>query len=185
VVAPAEAASAKVRLMLDPLSEAEGTVYFDAISFGQTTMPPQPEETPQPSSPSGSSESPTASAVVPTAPVEEVKPSSSPDALLSRLSPTVLDATSGRPEVTASSRDEPSQSETGPQVTPTRTPVVLYRERATVQSTQGGEGAAAGGDEGDGLSPIVPVLATALLAAFVAATAFFAWRRWKKRARLS
>ncbi|UCH87353.1 MAG: hypothetical protein JSU97_02900, partial [Dehalococcoidia bacterium] len=36
VEAPSEAASAKVRLMLDPLSEAEGKVYFDDISFEET-----------------------------------------------------------------------------------------------------------------------------------------------------
>ena len=183
VVAPAEAASAKVRLMLDPVSEAEGTVYFDDISFGGTTMPPQPEETPQPSPPIATSERPTASPVVPAAAVGELEPSSSPDALPSRLSPTVLGATPSAPHVTAFSRDGLSQSEAGSKGSPTRTPVVLYRERRAGQSTQGGEDVGAGGDEGNGLWAIVLALAMAPPAATAAATAFLVWRRWKKRAR--
>jgi len=183
VVAPAEAASAKVRLMLDPVSEAEGTVYFDDISFGGTTMPPQPEETPQPSPPIATSERPTASPVVPAAAVGELEPSSSPDALPSRLSPTVLGATPAGPEATVFSRDGLSQSEAGSKGSPTRTPVVLYRERRAGQSTQGGEDVGAGGDEGNGLWAIVLALAMAPPAATAAATAFLVWRRWKKRAR--
>jgi len=183
VVAPTEAASAKVRLMLDPVSEAEGTVYFDDISFGGTTMPPQPEETPQPSPPIATSERPTASPVVPAAAVGELEPSSSPDALPSRLSPTVLGATPSAPDVTAFSRDGLSQSEAGSKGSPTRTPAVLYRERRTDQSTQGEEGVGAGDGEGDGLWPIALALAMAPPAATAAATAFLVWRRWKKRAR--
>jgi hypothetical protein len=183
VVAPAEAASAKVRLMLDPVSEAEGTVYFDDISFGGTTMPPQPEETPQPSPPIASSERPTASPVVPAAAVGELEPSSSPDALPSRLPPTVLGATPSAPDVTAFSRDGLSQSEAGSKGSPTRAPVVLYRERRAGQSTQGGEDVGAGGDEGNGLWAIALALAMAPPAATAAATAFLVWRRWKKRAR--
>jgi hypothetical protein len=39
VVAPANAASAKVRLMLGPVGQAPGTVYFDAVTFEQTVLP--------------------------------------------------------------------------------------------------------------------------------------------------
>jgi hypothetical protein len=191
VVAPAEAASAKVRLMLDPLSEAEGTVYFDDISFGGTTMPPQPVETPQPSPPPlASSESPRASPVVPAAAVEELEPSSSPDALPLPPSPTVLGATPSSPEPTAFSRDGSSQSEADPKESPKGSPtqpsVVLYREGKAAHSTQGGEGVAAGGDEGNeanGLPPIALVLAMVPPAATASATAFFGWRQWKKRTR--
>jgi hypothetical protein len=183
VVAPAGAATAKVRLMLDPLSEAEATVYFDDVSFDGTIMVPQPEETPQPSPPLASSESPTASPVVPAAAVEEPKHSSSPDALLLRPSPTVLGATPSSPEATAFSRNGSSQSKEDPKGSPTRPSVVLYRERRPGQSIQEGASVAAGGDEGNGLSPIALVLAVVPAAAAVAATAFFGWRRWKKRAR--
>jgi len=179
VVAPAEAASAKVRLMLDPRSEAEGTVYFDAISFGETAMPPQPVETPQPSPTFASSETPTASAVLPAAAPE---PSSSPDS--PHPSPAALGATAASPETTVSGRDGSSQSEMDSEGEPARTPVVLYRERRADQFTQGREGVAAGSDESDGFSPIVLVLATVPPAAVAAAAmAFFVWWRWRKRAR--
>jgi len=179
VVAPAEAASAKVRLMLDPRSEAEGTVYFDAISFGETAMPPQPVETPQPSPTFASSEPPTASAVLPAAAPE---PSSSPDS--PHPSPAALGATVGSSEPTVSGRDGSSQSEMDSEGEPTRTPVVLYREQRADQSTWGGEGVAAGSDESDGFSPVVLVLAMAPpAAAAAAAMAFFVWWRWRKRAR--
>jgi hypothetical protein len=181
VVAPAEAASAKVRLMLDPLSEAEGTVYFDAISFSETTMPPQLVETPQPSPTSASSEGPAASPVVPAASPEQPEPSLPPDP--PRPPPAVLGATVDSPEDTVSDQDESSQSEMGSEGNPTRTPVVLYRERRPAQATEGGQGVAAGSDEGDGLWSIVLVLATAALAAAAAATAFFAWHRRRNRAR--
>jgi len=183
VVAPAEAASAKVRLMLDPLSEAEGTVYFDDVSFGGATMVLEPEETPQPSPPLASSESPTASPVAPVAAVEEMKPSPSPDALPLRPSPTVLSATPSSPEATAFSRDGSSQSKEDPKGSPTRPSAVLYRERRPGQSIQEGASVAAGGDEDNGLSPIALVLAVVPPAAAVAAAAFFGWHRWKKRTR--
>ena len=47
VEAPADARSAKVKLMLRPASDAETTVYFDAISFAETE-PPAPTLTPAP-----------------------------------------------------------------------------------------------------------------------------------------
>jgi hypothetical protein len=181
VVAPVEAASAKVRLMLDPRSEAEGMVYFDAISFGETAMPSQPAETPQPSPASASTETPAASAVLPASAPEQPAPSSSPDS--PRRSPTALAATAADPEATVSGADGASPSETDSEGRPARTPVVLYRERRAAQSTQGGEGVAAGDDESDGLSPIVLVLAAAPPAAAAAAMAFFGWRRWRERAR--
>ena len=183
VVAPAEAASAKVRLMLDPLSEAEGTVYFDDVSLDRTTMVPQPMETPQPSPPLASSESPAASPVAPVAAVEEPEPSLSPNALPPRPSPAVLSATPSSPEATAFSRNGSSQSKEDPKGSPTRPSVVLYRERRPDQSIQEGARVTAGGDEDNGLSLIALVLAVVPPAAAVAAAAFFGWHRWKKRAR--
>ena len=39
VVAPVEATSAKVRLMLDPVGAESATVYFDAVTFEETLLP--------------------------------------------------------------------------------------------------------------------------------------------------
>jgi hypothetical protein len=181
VAAPAEAASAKVRLMLDPLSEMEGTVYFDAISFGETTMPPEPVETPGPSPTLASSESPAASAVAPAASPAEGGPSSSPQA--ARPSPAVLGATSGAPEPTVSSLNGFSQSKTVSEGSPTRTPAALYRELRGDQSTQGEGRVSTGSDEGGGFSLTVLVLAMALPAVAVAAIGPFVWRRWRRRGR--
>ena len=187
VLAPSEAASAKVRLMLDPLSEAGGKVYFDDISFEETVMPP-PTQTAVPSPPSAVTQTPLSppseagqslalSAVTPTASAGEFQPPSSPTALNSP--PPVL----GDSGATTSGRNGFSQSEAGPERTPSRTPVVLYRERRAAQSVQAVEGVAAAADEGDGLSPVLLILATAVPAATAAAAAFFVWRRWQKRAR--
>jgi hypothetical protein len=182
VVAPTEAASAKVRLMLDPLSEAEGKVYFDDISFEETSMPsPSPEATQTPlSPPSDTSQGLTPSAVTPTALAGEPQPPLSPTASLP--SPTVPSVTLGSPEATAS-RDGSSQSEADFEESLTRTPVVLYRETRPDQVAQAGEAVTAGADDGDGLSPIVLVLVTALPAVTIAAAALFVWRRSQKRAR--
>jgi len=189
VVAPGGAASAKVRLMLDPVSEAEGKGYFDAISFEETTMPPPtqtavpsppPEETATPlAPPADDREGLTPPAAAPTTAAQEPQPPSSPTDL--RPSPTVLGASSAGPEATASPPEVRLQTESP--VAGRSTPVVLYRERRPAQSIQGGEGAAAGGNEGDGLPPVVLALAIVPPAAAAAATAFLVWRRWSKRAR--
>ncbi len=184
VEAPSEAASAKVRLMLDPVSEAEGKVYFDDISLEETVMPP-PTQTAVPSPPSAATQMPLALpsdapqglpllAVTPMPPAEEPP------------SPTVLGATLGDSETVASSRNGFSQSGAEPEETPSRTPVVLHRERRSAQSVRSARaerGVAAAAGEGDGLWLSALILAAAATAATTAAAAFFVWRRLKKRAR--
>jgi hypothetical protein len=183
VVAPAEAASAKVRLMLDPLSEREGKVYFDDISFEETIMPsPSPEATQTPLSPASDARRGLAPSVVtPTAPAGEPQAPSSPTVL--HPSPTVLGATLDAPEAIASDRDGVAQREAGSEGTSSRRPVLLYRERKAALSTEGGESVAAEADEGAGLSPSVLILVMAPSAATAAAAALFVWRRSQKRAR--
>jgi len=191
VEAPPEAASAKVRLMLDPVSEAEGKVYFDDISFEETSMPPptqtavpspSPEATQTPLSPPSETRQGLAlSAAAPTAPAAEPGPPSSPIAV--RPSPTALSTMLDGPEAAVSSRDGVSQSEAGPEGTSPRTPVFLYRERRADQSIQEVEGVAAGADEHDGREAIVLILVMAPAAATAAAAALFVWRRSQKRAR--
>jgi hypothetical protein len=187
VEAPSEAASAKVRLMLDPVSEAEGKVYFDDIAFEETDMPP-PTQTVVPSPPSAVTQTPLSgpseagqglalSTVTPTPLAGEFQPPSSPTALNSP--PTVL----GDSGATTSGRDGFFQSEADPEGMPSRTPVVLYRERRAAQSVQAGEGVAAAAGGNDGLSPVLLILATAVPAATAAAAALFVWRRSQKRAR--
>ncbi|MGQ9572158.1 MAG: hypothetical protein ACUVV3_03070 [Dehalococcoidia bacterium] len=179
VVAPAEAASAKVRLMLDPLSEAEATVYFDAISFSEMTLPPQPEETAESPPSASDSEGPAQPGAAPATSGGQVKPAPTGDASPPRASPVALGATSGRPTVAASGPSESAQGEPDRAATPTRTPTVLYRERNTGQSTQGGDGVAAGNGADDSLSPIVLILVTALPVTALVATALFLW--WHRR----
>jgi hypothetical protein len=191
VEAPSEAASAKVRLMLDPVSETEGKVYFDDISLEETVMPP-PTQTVVSSPPSVTTQTPLAlpsddrqdlalSTVTPMPSAEDSQQASSPTAL--SPSPTVLGATLGSSDALGSSRDGSSQSEPGREEMPSRTPVFLYRERRTAQSVQAGEDVTAAASEDDGLLPVLLVLATAAPAATAAAGAFFVWQRWKKRAR--
>jgi hypothetical protein len=196
VLAPVEAATAKVRLMLDPVSESEGRVYFDAISFEETTMPP-PTQTPVPSpfpketvtpletaqaalSPTaGDSQAPAPSTVTPAAP--PLRSPSSPTA--SRPLSSVPDAMGSSSETIVSSPDEPWQGDANSEARPARTPVVLYRDRRSAQSIQGGHDLAGVSNEGAGLSPIVLALTMATPAALGAAVAFFVWRRWQKGAR--
>ena len=187
VEAPSEAASAKVLLMLDSVLEAEGKVYFDDIGFEETVMSP-PTQTAVPSPSSAATQTPVAlpsatgqdlalPAVTPTASADDSQPAPSPSAL--SPSPTVP----GNSDAVGSSRDGFAQSEADSEGTPSRTPVSLYRERRVAQSVQTEEGVAAAAGEGAGFSPILPILATAVPAAIVAAAAFFVWQRWKKRAR--
>ncbi|KPK47382.1 MAG: hypothetical protein AMJ77_03290 [Dehalococcoidia bacterium SM23_28_2] len=198
VLAPVEAASAKVRLMLDPVSESKGEVYFDDISFVETTMPP-PTQTPVPSPPPketatppepaqtapsstpGESQGAAPPAVKPAPPSEEPQPPPTPTA--SRPSSTLVGAAGTDSEAILSNSDGHSQGDANADSRPARTPVVLYRERKGAQSVQGGQNLAGAREEGDGLSPVALALTAATPAALGVAAAFFVWRRWQHRAR--
>ncbi len=178
VVAPTEAASAKARLMLDPLSETESTVYFDAVAFGETSMPlPAANETATPV-PTTSEESPTASATVSRPAAEQANPSPSPGGSRPRPSPTVLDAISAGGGAATASGGEPAQGGPASQDSPTRTPAALYREEKDL-SPRGGIAEASG--QGGGLSPMVLGLAVALPALTVVGGGSYIW--WRRRAR--
>ncbi len=58
VQAPAEARSARIRLMLRPASAAATTVYFDAVTFLQTGPPTSPSPTSPPTATAGEASTP-------------------------------------------------------------------------------------------------------------------------------
>jgi hypothetical protein len=189
VVAPADAASAKARVMLDPLGDPAGTLYFDSLTFEETALP-EPEPT-----------------LFPTAaprPVVDDPPSTPPPRTL---------ATSIATRTPEQQRDEPAPADniTTSPPSPTvsrgsgsnrasaalgvvRTPVasataaatasrslprpLVYRERRSDAPAA----AAATASDGDG--PSIPLLVLAAgVPALAAAGAGVHYRRWR-RARL-
>jgi hypothetical protein len=149
----------------------------------QTAVPsPSPAATQTPLAlPSDATQRLALPAVTPTLPAEASQPPSPPTAL--SPSPSVLGATLGAPETTASKRDGVSQSEVASDGMPSPTPIFLYRERRAAQSFEAAEGVAAAADEGDDPWPTALILGIAAPAAAAAAAACFVWQRWKKRAR--
>jgi hypothetical protein len=183
VVAPAEAMSAKARLMLDPVSEAPGAVYFDAITFEETALPepvpsatatPPPEDDGEAFAPqlpdAGESHSPSASEArdVYTPAASRTRPRSSPTATRNST-PAVLGAAR-----------VPSATTT-PAPTSSRAAVSVYRQRKPELSV--GDGAAAPEDKGGGgLSAPLLALAAGVPALVSAGAGAYCWR-WR-RARL-
>jgi hypothetical protein len=203
VVAPAAAASAKARLMLDPTDEAPGTVYFDAVTF-EETAPPEPEPTPSstatprsaddaqtrtppPPTLTPSVSTPTLSVPVST-PTPEQRAESTPtgSAVTSQPSPTGAAAGGGAHRATAAlgSARTPVASVTAATATPAAAgaPAFVYRQRKSDQSvvdtaTARGEGV------GGGLSTQLLALATGVpvLAGAGAGVYYWRWRRARLR----
>jgi len=184
VVAPAEAASAKARLMLDPAGEAPGSAYFDAVTFEETSLPeptlsptaaPPPdddEETFAPSLPAAGESTPAPASgprSVPTSASSRTRPRSSPTAA-GNSTPAVLGATLA-----------PSAAATTAAPTSTRAPATVYRQRKSDLSVR--YGATAGEESGGGsLSALLLTLAAGVPALIGAGIGVSYWR-WR-RARL-
>lgn len=111
VVAPAAARSAKLRLMLAPVSSAPATVYFDAASFAATALP---TATPTPTPTSTATPTPTATATLIATPT--TSPSPAPAA------PTP--ASSPRPETPSPLPVTPSPGAEPPAVAGSPSPTV-------------------------------------------------------------
>ena len=184
VVAPAEAASAKARLMLDPAGEAPGSAYFDAVTFEETSLPeptlsptaaPLPdddEETFAPSLPAAGESTPAPASgprSVPTPAGSRTRPRSSPTAAGSST-PAVLGTTLA-----------PSAAATTVAPTSTRAPATVYRERKSGLSMRYGA-AARQESGGGGLSALLLALAAGVPALIGAGIGVSYWR-WR-RARL-
>jgi hypothetical protein len=184
VVAPAEAASAKARLMLDPVDEAPAAVYFDAVTFEETALPeptlsptaaPPPdddEETFTPSLPATGESTPTPASgprSVPTSADSRTRPRSSPTAA-GNSTPAVLGATLA-----------PFAATTTVAPTSTRAPATVYRERKSNLSVRYGA-TARQESGGGGLSALLLALAAGVPALIGAGIGVSYWR-WR-RARL-
>ncbi len=187
VVAPAEAASAKARLMLDPLGETPGTVYFDAVAFEETALPeptPSPTatpcpvdetQTPAPLSPtpvvSTSAAPPEPRIVYPTAGAATTTPRPSSTRTVGASSTAVALGAARTPAATA----------TTAAATATRVPASVYRQRKP-DALAGGGATARGDNVGGGLSPQLLALAAGVPALAGAGAGVYYWR-WR-RARL-
>jgi hypothetical protein len=185
VVAPAEAASAKARLMLDPAGEAPGSAYFDVVTFEETALPepnlsptaaPPPdddEETFAPSLPATGESTPAPASgprSVPTSAGSRTRPRSSPTAA-GNSTPAVLGATLA-----------PSAAATTVAPTSTRAPATVYRERKSGLSMRYGA-AARQESGGGGLSALLLALAAgvpALIGAGIGVS-YYRWRRARLR----
>jgi rhodanese-related sulfurtransferase len=202
VVAPAEASSAKVRLMLDPASETEAIVYFDAISFVETEVTAaSPQETPPPTavlgdespptvtpvpggesppSPSVSSETPASLAQ----PDKEATPApfGSPSPSSPSMTPGVGSTPSGTADGEGTSTDGGGEvladgRDAGGEVD--QTPATLYRQRRGSGSLQVARRETAGSD-GDAIWPVVPWLTGLAVALGLGCGVYLWWWRSKR-----
>jgi hypothetical protein len=188
VVAPAEAASAKARLMLDPAGETPGTVYFDAVTFEETALPeptPSPTATPRPvdheQTPTPPSPTVTGSAVAPTSEPRRA-PAPAGGATTPRPSPTGAGgAGKPTPAVLGAARGPVATATAAAATAATRVPASVFRQRKADSSV--GSGAAARAESvGGGLSPQLLALAAGVPALAGAGAGVYYWR-WR-RARL-
>jgi len=183
VVAPAEAMSAKARLMLDPFSEAPGAVYFDAVTFEETALPeptPSATATPPPDDGEGTF-APQLPAAGESGPALASEPHdvSTPtgSSTKARSSPTA--AGNLVRAALAATRVPSGATTTAP--TSTRVPVAVYRQRKSDLVVGGGAAARDESGEG-GLSPLLLALAVGVPALAGAGAGAYCWR-WR-RARL-
>jgi hypothetical protein len=192
VVAPLEAASAKARLMLDPVGEAPGTVYFDAVTFEETALPertPSPtatpsavanEQSPAPLSPTLTASTP------PPIPQLGAEPAPAGSATTPRPSSTRADGRSEANRATAAldaarTPVTSATAATAAAAATSRAPALVYRQRKSdpsVADAATGRGESVGG----GLSIQLLALAAGVPALAVAGAAVYYWR-WR-RARL-
>jgi hypothetical protein len=188
VVAPAGAASAKARLMLDPAGEAPGTAYFDAVAFEETALPeptPSPaatpnlvdaEQTPTPPSPTLATSASTPRSgrrAVPTPAGSTTTPKPAPTGTVGagHSTPAALGAARTPVPTTATAA-----------ATATRVPASVFRQRKS-DSAQGGGATAREESVGGGLSPQLLALAAGVpaLAGVGAGVYYWRWRRARLR----
>ena len=191
VVAPDEAASAKVRLMMDPAGEAPGAVYFDAVTFEETALPEptlsptatpsvvvdEQTPTPTPSTFAESASTPrTGRRAVPAPTGSATTPRPSPTAAsgVGKSTPAVLGAVRV-PATTATA------AATATATAATRVPVSVFRQRKADPSV-GDEASARAESDESGLAPPLLALAAAIPALAGASAGVYYWR-WR-RARL-
>ena len=193
VLAPAEAASAKVRLMMDPVGETPGTVYFDAVSFEETEFPqPTPSPTaapsvvvvrqtptPTPSTFAESASTPRSERRAVPAPTDgATTPRPAPTSASSAGKPTPAAFAAVRAPVTTATAAATASAATA---TATRVPAFVFRQRKSDPLVGDEASARAESDEG-GLPPALLALAAGIPALAGASAGAYYWR-WR-RARL-
>ena len=188
VVAPAKAASAKVRLMLAPVGQAPGTVYFDAVTFEQTVLPEPAvsatatpsvlvaKQTPTPTSPAFAEPTSSAPDEVDTIPASEgiaaaLPPSPTGSSGAGSATPVVLGAV--RP---------PATTVAAAATATTRAPYAVFRQRKADPLVGDEASAPAESDEGGLPSPLLALAAgVPALAGMSAGMYYWRWRRARLR----
>jgi len=185
VVAPAEAASAKARLMLDPVSEAPGAVYFDVVTF-EETAPPEPVLSPT-ATPFPDDDGETFNPPSPSADESNLAPGnvSTPAGSVTRPRSSPTPVRNSTPAVLAATREPAATATTAAAAaaaTSTRAPAAVYRQRKS-DPLPGDSAAAREESAGGGLSPVLLVLAAGLpaLASAGAGAYYWRWRRARPR----
>ena len=187
VVAPGEAASAKVRLMMDPAGQAPGTVYFDAVTFEETTLPqPTPSPTATPSvvvdeqTPTPTSPALTESASTPRAGQRAV-PTPGGSATTPHLSPGGP-SSAGKPTPAALGAVRAPATATATATAATHVSASVYRQRKSDPSV-GDEASARAEREEGGLPTSLLALAAGIpaLAGVSAGMYYWRWRRARLR----
>jgi hypothetical protein len=193
-VAPAEAASAKARLMLDPAGQAPGAVYFDAVALEETALPEptlSPTATPSPTAtlcPVDGGQTPTPPSPTPVAstPAAAPEPRAAYPTVAAvtttpRPSPTRTVGAGHSTPAALGAAWTPVATATAAAATATREPASVFRQRKS--DSAGGGGATAREESvGGGLSPQLLALAAGVPALAGAGAGAYYWR-WR-RARL-
>jgi hypothetical protein len=187
VVAPADAASAKARVMLDPLGDPPGTLYFDSLTFEETALP-EPEPTLSPTAtPRPVFDDPTSTPP----PVASATSVSTPTPHQAATSTPTESATTPHPSPTSVGGGRSGSNRASAALGVVRTPVasatatatagrslprpLVYRERKSDAP------AAAAATTSDGDGPSIPLLVLAAgVPALAAAGAGVHYRRWRR-----
>jgi hypothetical protein len=185
VVAPAEAASAKARLMLDPVGEAAAAVYFDAVTFEERALP-EPTLSPAAAPPVDDNEetfAPSLPAAAEPTPTPASAPRNASTPAGSRTKPRSSPTAAGSPTPAGlGAALAPYDAATMTTPTSTRAPATVYRQHKSDLSARYGATAREESD-GGGLSALLLTLATAFpaLAGAGIGVAYWRWRRARLR----
>jgi hypothetical protein len=188
VVAPAGAASAKVRLMMDPAGQAPGTVYFDAVTFEETALPqPTPSPTPVSSVVVGErilTPTPSTFAESVSTPRTERSAIPTPEGSATTPRPSATNPNGARtltPAVLGAVRT-PATTATAVATAGTPAPLAVYRQRKPDPSVGDEASARTDSDEGGLPSPLLAVVGgIPALAGASAGAYYWRWRRARLR----
>jgi len=185
VVAPADAASAKARLMLDPVGEASGTAYFDSVTF-EETIPVEPTASPSAAARRAYDDSATphpsplaeSASATPSGPRNASSPPAS--AITVPSSPTPAHAANNGAPVALGATRNPTPAASAEALTTVQSQAAVYRQPKPGPLLR--DATAGRLQSEDGVSPQLLALAIGI-PALAAAGAGAGYRQWR-RARL-